>query len=136
MNQIMLKGRLVHTPEIKQTPNGVTVTNISIAVNRTFAKQGEERQADFFDITAWRGTGEFIAKYFQKGQEIIVIGEMQSRKYVDKEGKNRTAWNVIADKVEFCGSKGEKSADVHRDYTPTGSDDFEEVDMSDSDIPF
>lgn len=136
MNQIILKGRLCHTPELKQTPNGVSVLNTSIAVNRAYAAKGEERQADFFDIVAWRGTAEFIAKYFQKGQEILITGEMQSRKYQDKQGNNRIAWNVSVERVEFCGSKSDnsRSADVTAPE-PIAAQDFTEIE-DDGDLPF
>lgn len=138
MNQITLKGRLCHTPELKQTPNGVSVVNTSIAVNRTYTPKGEERQADFFDITAWRGTAELIAKYFQKGQEILLTGEMQSRKYTDKEGKNRIAWQVSVDRIEFCGNKSDnvRGADVEKPEPVSAQDsDFAEIDDT-SDLPF
>ena len=105
MNSITLTGRLVRDPELRQTPSGVSVCNFTIAVDRSYSK--EEKQADFMDYVAWRGIGEFVSKYFQKGKMIAVRGEMQSRKYVDKNGNNRVAWEVLVDRAEFCGSKSD-----------------------------
>ncbi len=103
MNSITLTGRLVRDPELRQTQSGVSVCNFTIAVDRSYSK--EEKQTDFMDCVAWRGIGEFVSKYFQKGKMIAVRGEMQSRKYVDKNGNNRVAWEVMVDRAEFCGSK-------------------------------
>lgn len=104
MNTIIIKGRLTRDPELKNTTNGVKVCTISVAVDRSYSKDGE-RQADFFDCTFWRQGAEFISKYFSKGQEIIVQGEMQSRKYTDKDGNSRTAWGIENCHAEFCGKK-------------------------------
>lgn len=105
MNHIIIKGRLTKDPELKTTGSGISFCNISVAVDRSYTKDGEEKQADFFDCTFWRKGAEFIVKYFQKGQEILIDGEMQSRKYTDKEGNNRTAWGIENCHAEFCGSK-------------------------------
>ena len=88
MNIIAIKGRLVRDPEIRQTQSGVSVTNITVAVDRSYSAGGE-KQTDFFDCVFWRQGAEFVSKYFKKGKEIIVTGEMQSRKWQDKEGNNR-----------------------------------------------
>ena len=102
MNLIVIKGRLTNLPEMKYTPNGVAVTTFNVAVNRSYNKE----EVDFFTVVAWRNTAEFVAKYFEKGQEILVRGEMQQRSYEDKDGNKRYVWEVKADNVEFCGSKG------------------------------
>ena len=93
MNIIAIKGRLVRDPSTKTTPNGVTVCNITVAVDRAYSSGGE-KQTDFFDCVFWRQGAEFVSKYFSKGKEIIVQGEMQSRKWTDKEGNNRISWEI------------------------------------------
>lgn len=104
-NKAILVGRLTADPELKQTPNGVSVTSFSIAVNRAFAPKGGERQTDFLDIVAWRQTAEFICRYFQKGKAILVEGSIQTRTFVDKNGQNRRVWEIVADSAHFVESK-------------------------------
>lgn len=106
LNVVALVGRLVANPELRQTPNGVSVTSFRIAVDRNFARAGEQRQADFIDIVAWRQQAEFVCKYFQKGSWIAIDGSLQTRQYQDKNGNNRTAVEVIANNISFCGNKG------------------------------
>lgn len=103
-NLVVLTGRLTTDPELKTTPNGVSVCSFSIAVERRY-KQGEERQADFINIVAWRGSAEFICKYFKKGSMIGIEGSIQTRKYQDRDGNNRTAFEVVANNVQFVESK-------------------------------
>lgn len=105
MNNIVIKGRLCDFPELKQTNSGKSVTNFNVAVNRRFQKD----TADFFTIVAWEKTADFICKYFGKGQEILIQGEMQSRKWEDKDGNKRVSWELIANNVEFCGSKADNA---------------------------
>lgn len=131
MNHIVIKGRLTNLPEMKYTTNGTAVTSFNVAVNRRFKKD----EADFFTIVAWRQQAEFVAKYFEKGQEILVSGEMQQRSYDDKDGNKRYVWELIADNVEFCGSKGNKeySANANAEAEPV----FEEVSEEEaSGLPF
>lgn len=104
LNLVALMGRLVYDPELKTTQNGTNVCSFRIAVDRSFARQGEERKADFIDVTAWRQTAEFVCKYFQKGSMIAVEGSLQTRQYQDKNGNNRTATEVLASQVSFCGA--------------------------------
>lgn len=104
MNIAVLIGRLTANPELKTTPNGVSVTSFSIAVERRY-KQGEERQADFINIVAWRSSAEFICKYFKKGSMIGIEGSIQTRKYQDRDGNNRTAFEVVANNVQFVEFK-------------------------------
>ena len=85
MNHVILMGRLTKEPELRQTPNGVSLARFSIAVNRRFAKEGQQ-QADFINCIAWRQTGEFISKYFQKGSMIAVVGSIQSRSWDGQDG--------------------------------------------------
>lgn len=126
MNQIAIKGRLTRDPELTITPSNVPVAKFAVAVDREFQKKDAEKQVDFFDVVAWRGTAEFLAKYFFKGQEILLRGEMQSRHYTDKQDNKRTAWEVVADKVFFCGSKSDRGGNS-QPYAPTddGRDDDE-----------
>lgn len=104
-NISILTGRLTADPELKQTPNGVAVTSFSIAVPRSYAPKNGERQTDFIDIVAWRNQAEFICKYFTKGRWIEIIGSIEIRTYVDKEGKNRRAFEIIAKQANFVGDK-------------------------------
>lgn len=108
MNKVILMGRLVRDPEVRYTNgNNTLVATFQLAVNRRFAKQGEERQADFFQIVAWDKTGEFCSKYFKKGQQVGVIGRLQTRNYDDKDGKKVYVTEVVAEEVYFAGDKKE-----------------------------
>ena len=104
LNVAVLTGRLCADPELKQTQSGVSVVTICIAVDRRY-KSGEDRQADFINVTAWRSTADFIAKYFHKGDMIGLQGSIQTRKYQDKDGNNRTAVEVLAEQVHFVGGR-------------------------------
>lgn len=111
LNVVAIMGRLVADPELRTTQSGTNVCSFRIACDRNFARQGEQRQADFIDIVAWRQQAEFVSKYFQKGSMIAVEGSLQTRQYQDKNGNNRTATEVLASQVSFCGGKtAEKSA--------------------------
>lgn len=137
-NIVVLTGRLTADPELKYTPNNIPVTSFSIAVNRRY-KTGEEQQADFINIVAWRQTAEFVSKYFQKGSMIGIEGSIQTRKYTDKDGKNRTVFEVVADNVQFVESKRNNDVNIEADPLQTLSNrlnEFEEVDPSDADLPF
>ena len=105
MNVICLLGRLCGDPELNHTESGVAVLRFSLAVDRKYTPKGEERQADFINIVAWRQTAELISKYFTKGQRIAIAGSLQSRKYTDKDGNNRTAYDVVAESFYFAESK-------------------------------
>lgn len=146
-NKAILVGRLTADPELKQTPNGVAVTSFSIAVSRAFAPKGGERQTDFLDIVAWRQTAEFICRYFQKGKAILIEGSIQTRTYVDKNGQNRRAWEIIADSAHFVESKNASSgggmpapSDAMAPapapaYSSGSVEDFADID-DDGDLPF
>ena len=102
LNVVAIQGRLTHDPELKTTPNGVSVCSFRIACERSYSSKGEERKADFFTITAWRQTAEFVCKYFQKGSMIAVEGSLQTRQYQDQQGNNRTVVEIVANNVSFC----------------------------------
>lgn len=105
INRVILMGRLVADPELKTTNTGISVTSFRIAVDRSYVKAGEQRQADFFDIVAWRSSAEFVCRNFSKGSLIAVDGQLQSRNYQTKDGQNRTAIEVVADNVSFTGER-------------------------------
>ena len=106
MNRAILMGRLTKEVEMRQTPDGVSVARFTLAVNRRFAKEGQQ-QADFINCVAWRQTGEFIARYFQKGSMIAVVGSIQSRSWDGQDGKKQYATEVNVEEAYFTGSKSE-----------------------------
>ena len=133
-------GRLTADPELRHTPNNIPVTTFTLAVERSYAKSGEQRQADFIDIVAWRYTAEFVSRYFRKGQLVAVRGSIQTRTYTDKEGKKRKAFEIIADQVHFAEGKKDTSTtsqgyNRNEEALNAGPDDFEEV-PTDDDLPF
>ena len=105
LNVVAIMGRLVADPELRTTPAGVNVCRFRIACDRSYVQQGQERQADFIDIVAWRQQAEFVSKYFQKGSMIAVEGGLQTRQYQDKQGSKRTAVEVVANKYQLCQCK-------------------------------
>ncbi len=105
-NKIILGGRLTADPELKTTPSGISVTTFSIAVNKR-VKEGEEAQADFFNVTAWRQTAEFITRYFRKASSICVVGELHNRSWVDQQGQKRYATEMVASEAFFVDAKSE-----------------------------
>ena len=147
INNVVLMGRLVADPELRTTPTGVSVTSFAIAVERSYAKQGEERGADFIDIVAWRQSADFITRYFRKGSMIAIEGSLQTRTYTDKEGNKRKAVEVLVNRASFCGSKSETgtagasrfdtpaSGNTGASYANAGADDFESI-VDEDDLPF
>lgn len=105
LNRIVLMGRLTRDPELRRTQSGTAVVSFSVACDRDYAAQGAERETDFIDIVAWRGTAEFVEKYFSKGRMIVVGGRLQIRNWQDKEGNKRRSAEVVADNVYFGDSK-------------------------------
>ena len=134
INNVVLIGRLVATPKLKCTPQQNAVTSFTLAVERSYARQGEQRQADFINCVAWRKTAEFITKYFQKGNMIAVTGSIQTRNYQDQNGNKRIAVEVIVEQASFCGEKVSAN-NAEPNYTQASSDDFEEI-SGDEDLPF
>lgn len=105
LNVVAIMGRLVADPELRTTPAGHSVCSFRIACDRSYVQQGQERQADFIDIVAWRQQADFVSKYFQKGSMIAIEGSLQTRQYKDKQGNNRTAVEVVANNISFAGAK-------------------------------
>ena len=106
LNHIVLMGRLTRDPELRRTGSGVAVASFSLAVDRDFGgRDGGEKETDFIDIVAWRGTAEFVSKYFSKGRMAVVSGRLQIRNWTDKEGGKRRSAEVVADQVYFGDSK-------------------------------
>jgi single-strand DNA-binding protein len=161
MNQIVLMGRLTRDPELRHTQSGTPVASFTLAVDRGFtSKDSGERQTDFIDIVAWRGTAEFVSKYFVKGQMAAVTGRLQIRDWTDKDGNKRRSAEVISDNIYFTESKRSRDAaagsapeghgaysEPKPDYgsgagsgsgytTPVASSDFSEIDEDDGDLPF
>lgn len=136
-NLVVLTGRLTADPELKTTANGIPVTTFSIAVDRRY-RSGEERQTDFINIVAWRQSAEFITKYFKKGNLIGIEGSIQTRRYQDKNGNNRTAFEVVASNVQFVESKRDSSASTEpASFSNADVNDFADLgDASDDDLPF
>ena len=110
INRVILMGRLTADPELKTTPSGVETTSFTLAVDRRYAKQGEERKADFINCVAWRQTAAFVCRYFGKGSMISVEGQLQTRTYQAKDVSNRYVTEVVADNVSFTGERRDNSA--------------------------
>lgn len=139
MNVVALVGRLTDHPELKKTQSDISVTRFSIAVDRP-CKSGEEKQTDFINIVAWRQSAEFICRYFTKGQRIGVEGSLRMNKFTDKDGNNRTTYEVVVSNAHFVESKKESGSEPATasqpvTYTNTNDADFEEI-GTDSDLPF
>ena len=109
LNRIVIMGRLTRDPELRRTQSGTPVTSVRLAVDRDFKSQDGTKQADFFDVVAWRQTAEFINKYFTKGRMAIVEGRLQSRDWQDKDGNKRTSIEIVADNFYFGDSKRDAS---------------------------
>jgi single-strand DNA-binding protein len=116
LNKTILAGRLVAAPEVKQTPSGNTVCNIRIAVTRRVSG-GDHPESDFFNVTAWNNTAEFIGRYFEKGAAICIVGRIQNRSYTDKDGNKRALTDIIADEAHFVESKATADANAYKDPT-------------------
>lgn len=148
INNVVLMGRLVADPELRTTTTGKSVCSFRIAVDRSYSRNGEERTADFISIVTWESTANFVSRYFRKGSMIALQGQIQTRQYEDKTtGAKRTAFEVVAREVSFCGSKSETGT-AGGNYAPASTapaqapvyqsaapGDFEEI-TDDEDLPF
>lgn len=137
LNKVVLAGRLTADVEVKQTPSGVAVCSFSLAVNRKSSKEGEQA-TDFINLQAWRGTAEFIGKYFRKGSAICICGSIQTRSWKDKDGNKRYATEVVVDEAMFVDGKNDHTAGTNtvpyipEAYTTPNQEPF----SSDEDMPF
>ena len=117
LNKIAVMGRLTRDPELRHTESGVAVCSFTVACDRDYKAENAEREADFIDVVVWRSTAEFVSKYFAKGRMAVVEGRLQSRKWTDKNGQNRVAWEIIADNVYFGDSKPKDAGASEGDFT-------------------
>jgi len=158
LNHIVLMGRLTRDPELRHTQSGTPVASFSLAVERDFKdKNSGEKVTDFFDIVAWRSTGEFVSRYFTKGRMMVVEGRLQNRRWEDRDGNRRTSIEVIADSCYFGDSKrdgdgaprnqdgydapgGYPSTGGYQppasDYGGYGDNQFQEIEEDDGELPF
>lgn len=145
LNHIVLMGRLTRDPELRHTQSGTSVTSFTLAVDRDYQSKGKETETDFIDITAWRNTAEFVANYFLKGRMAIVAGRLEIQKFTDREGNNRQKAVVIAENVYFGDSKKSEGHSGGQTYGSQGSsgnrgygesDEFQEIDGEDGELPF
>ena len=143
INSVIIMGRLTYDPELRTTPNGISVVHFQVACDRNFSRSGEERKADFIDVTAWRQTAEFVSRYFRKGSMIAVEGSIQTDNFTDKDGNKRKSVQVVANNVSFCGSKAESGTTSNPvfsqpapSYASADNSDFEEISDDDDDLPF
>ena len=137
MNKVELLGRMTKEPELRTTPNGISVLSFSIAVDRRFKNKDGEREVDFINCVAWRQTAEFIAKYFPKGRMIAVCGSLQTRSWDDQDGKKRYAMDVVVDEAYFAGASNDfkpKSQSTMEDI-PEGFAPYDD-DGREDDLPF
>lgn len=156
LNKAILMGRLTRDPELKYTQNNLPVVQFTVAVERNRVAQGQEKQTDFINVVAWRKAAEFVSQWFTKGMMIIVTGSIQSRRWQDKSGNNRTSIEVVADEVQFGESKRSREANAgyqggyQNTYSapqqascpdpsfdmPAGNSDFSEISDDDGEVPF
>ena len=144
LNKAILQGRLVADPELRHTQNGTAVASIRVASNRNYkSKDSNAPDADFINVVAWRSTAEFISKYFSKGSMILVDGRIQTRDYTDNEGQKRYVTEIVAESVNFCGSKStgnnQSTANADQQSAPSASapiGDFAELADDDGELPF
>jgi len=144
MNKIMLIGRLTKDPELRYTPNGAAVTSFTLAVDRRFPNQNGEREADFINCVAWNKSAEFVANYFHKGKQMALEGRLQVRTYEGNDGQRRWVTEVVAEQIEFVGSKNDNAGGGRQDYQSHNNNASagsnlglgEEIVFDDNDLPF
>ena len=138
MNKVILMGRLTRDPEVRYTQtNNTLVATFSIAVNRRFAKSGEERQADFINIVAWSKTGEFCSKYFKKGQQVGIIGRIQTRNWEDENKVKHYITEVVAEEAYFADSKrSDEGVNFENTFGSSISENSEFAASADDELPF
>lgn len=138
LNKIVLMGRLVRNPELRATNTGTAVASFTLAVDRDFKGQDGEKATDFVDVTAWGQTATFVNKYFTKGRMAVVDGRLESRKWVDKDGRNRVSWGVVANSIYFGDSRSAAPSESNAPEAqtpPAREPEFSEV-SEDGELPF
>lgn len=145
LNVVAMVGRLVADPELRQTTTGKEVVTFRIAVDRPYSKDANAQKSDFFTVVAWNSTALFVSRYFSKGSEISIRGKLQSRNYEDGNGDRRTAIEILAEEVSFCGSKNQGTAPTQtakpsanenaNGFATASYSDFEGI-GDDDDLPF
>jgi single-strand DNA-binding protein len=137
LNTAIIMGRICTDLELKKTPAGVDVTRFTVAVDRGYAKQGEERKTDFISVVCWRQTAEFVCRFFEKGQMIAVQGEIQTGSY-EKDGIKRNTFEIVADNVSFCGGKNDGESKKTSQNEPQSAEtaSYEPLGVDDDDLPF
>ncbi len=133
-NVVVIMGRLTSQPELKTSQSGVSVTSFTVAINRQYSKG--EQQTDFIPCVAWRNNADFITKYFGKGQMIAIKGSLQQRSYQDKNGNNRTTYEVVVESADFCGKKENADEQAQKLDNEVEQPEFEEISMGNLDLPF
>ena len=139
LNKVILMGRLTADPELRRTQQNTAVTSFTLAVNRSFSRQGEQAQTDFIDCVAWTGTAEFISKWFKKGQLVAVAGRLQTRTWEDRQGQKRKSVEVNVEEAHFAEPKRDSQP---RNDMPLpfdmglGDSEFSPLEADDSDLPF
>jgi single-strand DNA-binding protein len=124
MNKVILLGRMVKDPELKATTSGTSVCSFTVACDRKYTKQGEERKADFINCVAWQQSAESISKFFKKGQRIALEGRLEVRTWEGNDGKTNYATEVIVENWEFCQSKSETQANSYQSAENATEDNF------------
>ena len=133
LNKIFLQGRLVADPELRHTQQGTPVASFRIAVDRDYKNQSGNKETDFINIVAWRGTGEFVSRYFTKGRMAIVEGRLQAREYTDKDGNRRHATEVVANNIYFGDSRKDERT---TNDSAKPAEEFAELAEDDGELPF
>lgn len=146
LNVVAMVGRLTADPVLRTTTGGTEVVTFGIAVDRPYSKDANAQKADFFTVVAWEKTALFVSRYFSKGSPIAIQGNLQSRTYEDRNGEKKTAVEIVAKEVRFCGSKNENSStdkstaqysstdtSTARGFSTASPSDFEEIDIDDED---
>lgn len=136
MNKVILVGNLTRDPELTETPNGVAVCRFAIAVTRDYANAEGNREADFFNITVWRGRAENCGKYLKKGNKVAIVGSLQTRSYEDKDGIKRTVTDVIANEVEFLTPRNAQGDDEEKEVVSVKRERPQLEAIDDNQLPF
>ena len=134
LNHISIMGRLTKDPELRRTGSGVAVTSFTVAVERDFSNNGE-KETDYIECVAWRGTGEFVERHFSKGKMIIVAGRLQIRKWTDKDGNKRSTAEIVADNVYFGDTKKD-AGEKYEAAMASQTQDYAVLDGDNDDLPF